>query len=155
MIVYESMQDDILKRENPELYKVARGGGTEPAFTGEYVHTKEDGMYHCAVCGTPLFSSETKFDSGTGWPSFTQPMKSSKGYVYLLRMSNGQLYTGSTRNLIKRIAEHRQGKVHTTSKYLPVALVHYETYETEEDARLREKVLKHHGSAFANSTTMH
>jgi peptide-methionine (R)-S-oxide reductase len=67
------MNDNILKKENPELYRVAREGGTEPAFTGEYVHTKEDGMYHCAVCGVPLFSSEKKFDSGSGWPSFTDP----------------------------------------------------------------------------------
>lgn len=68
------MNDDILKKENPELYRVAREGGTEPAFTGEYVHTHEDGMYHCAVCGVPLFSSETKFDSGSGWPSYTDPV---------------------------------------------------------------------------------
>ncbi len=67
------MNDNILKKEDPELYRVAREGGTEPAFTGEYVHTKEEGMYHCAVCGVPLFSSETKFDSGSGWPSFTDP----------------------------------------------------------------------------------
>ena len=67
------MNDDILKKENPELYRVAREGGTEPAFTGEYVHTEEDGMYHCAVCSAALFSSETKFDSGSGWPSFTDP----------------------------------------------------------------------------------
>ena len=68
------IDNDSLKRENPELYKVAREGGTEPAFTGEYVHTKEDGMYHCAVCNAPLFSSEKKFDSGSGWPSFTDPI---------------------------------------------------------------------------------
>jgi peptide-methionine (R)-S-oxide reductase len=67
------MNDEILKKENPELYRVAREGGTEPAFTGEYVHTEEDGMYHCAVCGAGLFSSETKFNSGSGWPSFTDP----------------------------------------------------------------------------------
>ena len=67
------MNNDILKKENPELYRVAREGGTEPAFTGEYVHTEEDGMYHCAVCGTPLFSSKTKFDSESGWPAFTDP----------------------------------------------------------------------------------
>ena len=69
------MNDDILKKENPELYRVAREGGTEPAFTGEYVHTEEDGTYHCAVCGASLFSSETKFDSGSGWPSFTDAVK--------------------------------------------------------------------------------
>lgn len=67
------MNDDVLKKEKPELFRVAREGGTEPAFTGEYVHTHEDGMYHCAVCDAPLFSSETKFDSGSGWPSFTDP----------------------------------------------------------------------------------
>ena len=66
--------DAALKKDHPELYRVAREGGTEPAFTGRYVHTKDDGMYHCAVCGAPLFSSLAKFDSGTGWPSFTDPL---------------------------------------------------------------------------------
>ncbi len=74
--------DEELKRENPELYRVAREGATEAPFTGEYVHTKEDGMYHCAVCDAPLFSSLTKFDSGTGWPSFTDP--ANQGAVTLL-----------------------------------------------------------------------
>lgn len=58
---------------SPELRHVAREGGTEAPFTGKYVRTKEKGMYKCAVCGTELFSSNTKFDSGTGWPSFTEP----------------------------------------------------------------------------------
>lgn len=143
------MNDDNLKKEHPELYRVAREGGTEPAFTGEYVDTKEDGMYHCAVCGASLFSSETKFESGSGWPSFTQPEKFSESYVYVLKMNNGQLYVGSTTNLVQRLGEHEHGKVFTTKKYLPVTLVHYETYPTEKEARQREKMLKHHGSAFA------
>ncbi len=57
----------------PEQYEVLREGGTEPAFTGRYWNAHEDGMYRCAACNAPLFSSDTKFDSGTGWPSFTEP----------------------------------------------------------------------------------
>ena len=59
----------------PDQYRVTREGGTEPAFTGEYCHTKTPGTYTCVACGQPLFSSETKFDSGSGWPSFWQPLE--------------------------------------------------------------------------------
>jgi peptide-methionine (R)-S-oxide reductase len=58
----------------PEQYRIARQKGTERAFTGEYAHTKDEGTYKCVCCGEPLFSSDTKFDSGTGWPSFYQPI---------------------------------------------------------------------------------
>lgn len=58
------------KNLTPEQYKVLREKGTEPPFTGEYVHETRGSMYTCAACGNPLFTSDTKFDSGTGWPSF-------------------------------------------------------------------------------------
>jgi peptide-methionine (R)-S-oxide reductase len=57
----------------PEQYRVLRQKGTELPFSGSYVHSKEDGTYRCAACGAELFGSGTKFDSGTGWPSFTSP----------------------------------------------------------------------------------
>ena len=57
----------------PEEYEITRNAGTEPAFSGRYWDNHEDGTYRCAGCGTELFSSDTKFDSGTGWPSFTEP----------------------------------------------------------------------------------
>jgi len=59
---------------SPEAYYVARHHGTERAFSGEYAQFKGDGIYQCVCCGAPLFDSNTKFDSGTGWPSFWEPI---------------------------------------------------------------------------------
>ena len=57
----------------PEQYEIMRRKGTERPFTGKYVNTKDDGTYSCGACGAELFSSDAKFDSGSGWPSFTEP----------------------------------------------------------------------------------
>ena len=67
-------ESDWKKELSPQAYKVLRQHGTERAFTGEYHDNHEEGKYYCAGCGNLLFDSKTKFDSGTGWPSFYQPI---------------------------------------------------------------------------------
>ncbi len=71
----EIVKSDAQWREEltPEQYEILRRKGTEPPFTGEYVYNKDSGSYRCAACGAELFDSQTKFESGTGWPSFTEP----------------------------------------------------------------------------------
>ena len=66
--------DELRQRLDPLQYEVTQKGGTEPAFSGAYVDTKDPGTYRCIVCEAELFRSETKYDSGSGWPSFTEPM---------------------------------------------------------------------------------
>jgi peptide-methionine (R)-S-oxide reductase len=66
---------DYKEHLTPEQYEVCWNKGTEPPFSGKYYKTKDKGTYECACCGSSLFSSETKFDSGTGWPSFWEPVK--------------------------------------------------------------------------------
>lgn len=69
------MSDDERSRLTPEQFHVCREKGTERAFTGQYWDCKDDGIYACLCCGQPLFDSTTKYDSGSGWPSFWQPLQ--------------------------------------------------------------------------------
>ena len=69
----QKSEEEWRRELTPEQYSVLRGKGTERPFTGTYVDTKDPGVYRCAACGAELFSSETKFESGTGWPSFYAP----------------------------------------------------------------------------------
>ena len=79
----------------PEQYRILRQKGTEPAFTGAYNDEKAEGVYRCAACGTPLFSSETKYESGSGWPSFYDAVD--RGNVELHRdTSHGMVRTEVT-----------------------------------------------------------
>jgi peptide-methionine (R)-S-oxide reductase len=66
--------EELRSRLTPEQYHVTQEAGTERAFTGIYWDSKDEGVYRCIVCSTPLFSSDDKYDSGTGWPSFTKPV---------------------------------------------------------------------------------
>ena len=87
---------------SPEEYHVLREQGTERAFTGEYWDNKDDGVYRCRACGQALFSSDTKFDSGTGWPSFFDPMESD---TVETRPDNG-LFMRRTEVLCARCGSH-------------------------------------------------
>jgi peptide-methionine (R)-S-oxide reductase len=79
----------------PEQYAVLRQKGTERPFTGKYVHSKQDGIYRCAACEAELFSSDTKFDSGSGWPSFTEPVNQANVDLHVDR-SHGMVRTEVT-----------------------------------------------------------
>lgn len=65
---------ELKQKLSPDAYRITREGGTEPAFTGKYYQNKDSGIYHCICCEAPLFSSAEKYDSGSGWPSYWQPV---------------------------------------------------------------------------------
>ena len=109
MISNWDMKDKVIKTEEewkqeltPEQFRVLRKKGTERAFTGEYWNNHEPGTYCCTACGLALFGSEHKFDSGTGWPSFYQPMK--EGYV--VSETDNTLFTRRTEVLCARCGGH-------------------------------------------------
>src|SRR5438093_5408919 len=95
-------EEEWKKQLDTETYQVLRKKATERPFTGKYLHNKEEGMYLCAGCGAPLFSSDTKFDSGTGWPSFTEPAIAE---AVELRPDNG-LFMRRTEVLCRRCGGH-------------------------------------------------
>lgn len=85
-------EDEWRQELSPEQYAVLRQGGTEPAFTGKYWDCHDDGTYHCAACGAELFDSSTKFESGSGWPSFWEP-KVSEAVRLIEDRSHGMVRT--------------------------------------------------------------
>ena len=86
----------------PEQFEVTRQAGTERAFTGPYWDEKAEGMYRCVCCGTELFSSDTKFDSGTGWPSFFEPMENDA----VVTKADNSLFMRRTEVLCARCGAH-------------------------------------------------
>lgn len=90
-----STDEEWRDRLSPEQYEVLRNKGTERAFTGKFVSVKDSGTYICAGCGAELFRSDTKFDSGSGWPSFWEPMKDDRVELHVDR-SHGMVRTEVT-----------------------------------------------------------
>jgi peptide-methionine (R)-S-oxide reductase len=111
------MQDEELKKKlTPEQYAVMREKQTEAPFTGKYVHEKKNGMYKCAACGNELFSSDTKFDSGTGWPSFDDAIPGSVEFINddALNMSRTEVVCAKCKSHLGHIFD--DGPKETTGK---------------------------------------
>ncbi len=94
-------EEEWRQKLTPEQYRVLREKGTEAPFTGKYVHEEKSGMYTCAACGNPLFSSDAKFDSGTGWPSFDQALPGAVKYEH-----DSSLGTDRTEVLCAKCGSH-------------------------------------------------
>ncbi len=95
-------EDEWKQRLSPEQYHILREKGTEAPFTGKYFDDHSEGMYTCAACGLELFSSDTKFDSGTGWPSFTDPVN----LEHVILQKDESLSLDRTEVLCKRCGSH-------------------------------------------------
>ena len=103
------MTEKILKNDDewqqqlsPDQFRICRKGGTEPAFSGNYWNTKETGTYQCVCCGNELFDSSSKFDSGTGWPSFYQAINSEQ----VTTKEDGSLFMKRTEVLCNKCDSH-------------------------------------------------
>jgi peptide-methionine (R)-S-oxide reductase len=86
----------------PDQYRITRQGGTEPAFTGKYYNFHDDGTYTCVCCGNPLFSSDAKFDSGSGWPSYFEPIRDGK----ITMRDDNSLFMRRTEVICSRCGAH-------------------------------------------------
>src|SRR3989344_227436 len=95
-------EEELKKKLTPEQYHILREKGTEAAFSGKYVDEHSPGTYVCAACGQELFSSDTKFDSGTGWPSFTEP----KNLEHVELREDSELGMSRTEVICKRCGSH-------------------------------------------------
>ncbi len=91
----DSQKEELTKKLTPEEFKITQESGTEAPFSGKYYNHHEDGMYNCRVCGNELFASGTKFDSGSGWPSFTEP--ANRENVELIPDDSGGLHRTEVR----------------------------------------------------------
>ncbi len=98
----EKSEQEWREQLTPEQYEIVRNKGTERPFTGKYVDTKDDGTYACVACGNELFSSDTKFDSGTGWPSFFEPMENDA----VVTKADNSLFMRRTEVLCARCGAH-------------------------------------------------
>jgi len=103
------MAEKIIKKDDewrqqlsPDQFRICREKGTEPAFSGNYWNTKETGTYQCVCCGSELFDSSSKFDSGTGWPSFYQAINSEK----VATKEDGSLFMRRTEVLCNKCDSH-------------------------------------------------
>ena len=98
-----SKNDDEWRQQlSPDQFRICRKNGTEPAFSGDYWNTKETGIYQCVCCDNELFDSNSKFDSGTGWPSFYQAINSEK----VATKEDGSLFMSRTEVLCNKCDSH-------------------------------------------------